>query len=253
MQLILSLITGIFIGGIAGYLGSLMVTKRMALIGGPLGHLALPGVALALLYHFNIFWGALISIIFGVFFIWVFETQTKLPIEAITGIVFACGVALGSLILPMSHAEEAIIGDITKLELFDTVLAVGLGIIIFLIIKRIYRDLVLISISEDLSKSKKINVRKINFIFLLSIALITALEVKIIGILLTAALFAIPASAAGNLSKNLFQYSFFSVLIGIISTISGILLFKITSLPAGPLMILTSGILFLISLIFKRK
>jgi len=37
-QFILSLITAIFIGGVAGYLGSLMLTKRMALIGGPLGH-----------------------------------------------------------------------------------------------------------------------------------------------------------------------------------------------------------------------
>ena len=54
-QFILSLITAIFIGGIAGYLGSLMLTKRMALIGGPLGHLALPGAALGLLYGFNIF------------------------------------------------------------------------------------------------------------------------------------------------------------------------------------------------------
>lgn len=54
-QFILSLITVIFIGGTAGYLGSLMITKRMALVGGPLGHLALPGAALALFYGFNIF------------------------------------------------------------------------------------------------------------------------------------------------------------------------------------------------------
>ena len=47
-QLLLSLIAGIFIGGTAGYLGTLMLSKRMALVAGPLGHLTLPGIALAL-------------------------------------------------------------------------------------------------------------------------------------------------------------------------------------------------------------
>jgi ABC-type Mn2+/Zn2+ transport system permease subunit len=53
-QLSLSLTAGIFIGGAAGYLGSLMLSKRMALVAGPLGHLTLPGIALALLYDFNV-------------------------------------------------------------------------------------------------------------------------------------------------------------------------------------------------------
>ena len=252
-QSILTLITAIFIGGAAGYIGSLMLTKRMALVGGPLGHLALPGVALALIYHFNIFLGALFSIFLGIFFIWFFETKTKLPLEALTGVVFASGVALGFLILPMSHAEEAIVGDITKVDLLDAFLAVGLGSVIFLATRKIYKKIVLTSISEDLARARQINIKKINFIYLLLIAFITALEVKIIGILLTAALFAIPASTARNLSKNLFQYSLFSTVIGIISALSGIILFKITNFPAGPLMILSSSLSFLLSLVFKRK
>ena len=56
-QLILSLTAGIFIGGAAGYLGSLMLSKRMALVAGPLGHLTLPGIALALLYGFDVSFG----------------------------------------------------------------------------------------------------------------------------------------------------------------------------------------------------
>jgi len=100
-QFVLSLITAIFIGGIAGYLGSLMVTKKMALVGGPLGHLALPGVALALIYHFNIFSGALLSIAIGAAIVWLLRIKTKLSMEALTGVVFAAGVALGFLILPL--------------------------------------------------------------------------------------------------------------------------------------------------------
>jgi len=98
---ILSVITVVFIGGIAGYLGSLMLTKRMALVAGPIGHLALPGVALALMYKFGIFFGALLSIGVGAFLIWIFSLRSKIPMEALTAIVFASGVALGFLFLPL--------------------------------------------------------------------------------------------------------------------------------------------------------
>jgi len=252
-ELTLSLITAIFIGGVAGYLGSLMLTKRMALVGGPLGHLALPGAALALLYGFNIFWGALGTILIGSFIIWFLEDKTKLPIEALSGLVFAAGVALGFLFLPISQAEEALIGDITHIGLIDTILAVILGTIVFLVIKRIYSKIVLSGFSEDLAKIEGINVKKYNLIYLASIALIVALEVKIVGGLLTLAMLVIPATASNNFSRTLSRYSLGALAVGIISSVSGILLFQVTGLSAGPLIVLSATIIFLISLFFKKK
>jgi ABC-type Mn2+/Zn2+ transport system permease subunit len=66
-QLLMSLISGIFIGGAAGYLGSLMLSRRMALVAGPLGHLTLPGIALALMYGFDVSLGAFPFVILGIF------------------------------------------------------------------------------------------------------------------------------------------------------------------------------------------
>ncbi len=251
-QFTLSLITGIFIGGIAGYLGSLMIVKRMALVGGPLGHLALPGVALALLYHYNIFLGALLSIVIGAIVIWLLQIKSKLSLEALTGVVFAAGVALGFLILPLSQAEEALIGDITKINLTDTLLAIFLGLIVFVIINRIYQKMILSGISEDLAKTEGIDVKKYNLIYLICITLIVALEVKIVGTLLTVALLVIPASASNNFSRSLCLYSWGALLIGVVSTILGIFAFRFTGLPAGPLIILSAALIFLVSLFFKK-
>ena len=58
MQDILALAIGAFVGGAAGYLGTLMLSKRMALVAGPLGHLTLPGIALALTFGFDVSLGA---------------------------------------------------------------------------------------------------------------------------------------------------------------------------------------------------
>jgi len=251
-QLLLSLISGIFIGGVAGFLGTLMLSKRMALVAGPLGHLALPGIALALIYNFDISLGAFPFIILGVILIWLFEIRTKLPIEALTAIVFASGVAISFLFLPIEKAETALIGDITKVSLKATIVSVILSILIAILVKEIYSKMVLINISEDLAKAEKIDVKKYNLLYLGIVGIMIALGVKMVGGLLTAALVAIPASTSRNLSKNLFQYNFLSTFFGAFSALLGILLFKIIHFPVGPLIIIISAFFFLISLIFKK-
>lgn len=70
---------------------------------------------------------------------------------------------------------------------------------------------------------------------------------------MTAALVAIPAYTSKNLSKNLFQYSYGSMFFGSLSCILGILVFGLTNIPAGPLIIIFSSIFFLISLFFSTK
>ena len=69
-QLIYSLIAGVSIAGAAGYLGSLMLTRRMTLVVDPLAHLTLPGIALALLYGFDISLGVFPFLVLGIFLIW---------------------------------------------------------------------------------------------------------------------------------------------------------------------------------------
>lgn len=253
MKVLLSLITGIFIGGTAGYLGTLMLSKRMALVAGPLGHLTLPGIALALLYGFDVSLGAFPFVILGIILIWLFEMRTKLPMEALTAVVFASGVAIAFLFLPIEQAETALIGNITKVGLKEAIITAILCLLVFFMVKKIYPQITLINISEDIAKAEKINVKKYNFLYLGAIAIIVALGVKVVGGLLTAALVAIPAATSRNLSKNLFQFSLLGILFGFLSSLFGILLFQMTGFPAGPLIIITSTIFFLISLIFKKS
>jgi len=115
-QLILALIMGGFIGGLAGYIGSLMLTKRMSLMGGALGHLALPGISLALLYGFDVSIGALIFLLAGTTLIWLLEWYTKLPTEALTAVVFATAVAISFLYLPHEEYATALIGNVGHLS-----------------------------------------------------------------------------------------------------------------------------------------
>ncbi len=250
-QFILSLIAGVFISGTAGFLGSLMLSKKMSLVAGPLGHLALPGIALALIYGFNISLGAFPFIILGIFLIWAFERRTKLPMETLTAVVFATGVAIAFFFLPIKQAEEALVGDISNIKLDETLASIIICFFVLVVCEKIYSKMVLINISEDLAKTQKISVKKYNLIYLLLIALIVALGVKVVGGLLTAAIVAIPAASARNFSKNLFQYKLLSLIFGILSSVIGIFISKFSFLPAGPLIIVISAGIFVVSVIFK--
>lgn len=249
---ILGLITGLLITSVAAYLGTLMLSRRMALVAGPLGHLTLPGIALALIYGFDITLGAFPFVVLGIILIWLFEMKTKLPMEALTAVVFASGVAIGFLFLPIEQAEAALVGDISKVGLGDMMLSLFLSLLVFMILRKSYSKIVLINISEDLAKVQGIDVKKYNFIYLALIAIVVALGIKLVGGLLTAAIVAIPAAASRNISKNLFEYSFLAVVFGDISCILGILISQLYALSAGILIILVNAAIFSISSILKR-
>lgn len=247
-SLIFSLASGISIGGAAGYLGSLMLSRRMALVAGPLGHLTLPGIALALVWGLDVSLGAFPFVILGAIAIWLLEMKTRLPMEALTAVVFASGVAIAFLFLPIQQAETALVGDISKAGARDTAVAVVLSLAIMLTVKRSSKKLILSNISVELAAAEGIDPKRNNLLYLFLVAVIVALGVKMVGGLLTAALVAIPASAAGNIAGNLRQYMLGSLAIGMVSACLGIVLFHFTGLPAGPLIVLVSTAIFLLTL-----
>ncbi len=248
---IYSLITAIFVGGVAGYLGSLMLTKKMALVGDALGHVALPGMGLALLLGLNISLGAFIFLFFGVLAIWFLESKTELATETLVGIIFVLSLAIGFLVTPQPDLIEALVGDISRVNFFDTALAIILSILVFFVVKNIYNKIILSSLSEDLAAANKINAKKLNLIYLFAIAVIVAIGVKVAGSLLIGALVIIPAATAKNISKNMRQYVCWSLIFGALSCLSGVLLSVFVGFPAGPLTILAGILFFGFSLIFK--
>lgn len=244
------LAAGMFIGGTAGYLGSLMLGRRMALVAGPLGHLTLPGIALALVYGFDVSLGAFPFVIAGIFLIWLLEMRTHLPMEALTALVFAAGVAIAFLFLPIARAEAALIGDISRTSPLDATVAVIVCAATTAIAHHVYKALVLVNISADLAACEGIRVQRYNLIYLLLIALVVALGVRMVGGLLTAALVAIPPMTARNLARDLSQYAIGSMMLGALAALAGTLLFHFTGYAAGPLIVVVSTCLFLLSLPF---
>jgi len=251
-SLILQLAIGTLIGLSAGYIGSFMVLRRMSLVGDALSHVALPGIAVALLMNINPFFGAFTALFVAIILIWLLERKTELPSETLVGIMFTLSLALGLLLTPEPELLEALFGDISKVTVFDLWLTLGLSIAIIWVIKRISDNLMLGIISKELAMALKIPIHKINFIFLFLVAFIVALGIKVAGTMLTGSLVIIPAAAAKNISVNLSQYSKWALFFGTLSAVTGLLLANYFGISPGPTIILSAGAIFLGTLVFKK-
>ena len=250
-QLLLSLISGICISGVAGYLGTLMLSKKMSVVAGPLAHLALPGAAIAIIFGWSLFIGVFPFVLIGTVLIWILERKTKLPLENLAAIIFAFGVGTALLILPLDKADSALIGSINTISLTETVVIILISALVFYLTKIMYANMMLANIHEDLARSSGVNVNLYNLLYLLNIGLVVSLGVYLVGGLITAALIAIPAAIAQNISFNLKTYKMWAVISGISATIIGIFLNRLYHLPAGPLIIVVSACLFVLTVIIK--
>ena len=250
--MILQLSVAVLIGIGAGYLGSFMVLKRMSLVGDALSHVALPGIALALLWDFNPFFGAFMALFLATIAIWALERKTELPSETLVGIFFTLSLAGGLLIVPDHELLEALLGDVSSVNTSDLLITLVSVIAIVITVSLINRGLTISTLSKDLAKSMNVSVGRINFLFLMMVSLIVALGLKVAGTLLMGSLVIIPAAAAKNISISIKKYIFLSALFGALASIVGILAAGFLSIPTGPSIVLTGGLIFLITLIFKR-
>ena len=151
INFVITISVAVITGSAAGILGTFMVLKRMALVGDALSHVALPGVALALIFNINPFFGAFVFLAVAILATWWLEDKTELPVETLVGVFFTAALAVGVLIFPEHELIEALFGDIATVGLLDGILAVTFLVGVLVAISYISKSLLLNIISKDLA------------------------------------------------------------------------------------------------------
>jgi ABC-type Mn2+/Zn2+ transport system permease subunit len=251
--LLFSLVVAVAVGVSAGYLGSIMVLEKMALVGDALSHVALPGLALGVLLNFNPLVGGFAFLFVSAVLVWHLGRVTKLSFETLVGATFTLSLAIGILLFGdnLDALEEALFGNITAVGITEAVAAVIISIAVIFVTKFIYRKIVLGLISEELAISKGVSIAKTNLLYLLLVSLTVAMGIQITGTLLVGFLVVTPAAAAKTISATMSRYLMLSSIFGAISAISGILLSSYFNVPPGPLVVI-SGIALFIAVIIIR-
>lgn len=243
----------------AGYLGSLMVLEKMALVGDALSHVALPGLAIGITLNFNPFLGAFVFLFVSAVIIWQIQRVTKISFEALVGAMFTLALAIGILLYGnnLDALEAAFFGDISQVTMISALAAVAVCVGAVLVTKLIYDKLVLAMISEDLAIATGIKVARVNLLYLFLVSVVVAISIQIVGTLLVGFLVIVPAIAAKNLSTHMKRYSILSTVFGAVSGFTGVLLWSLfftNALPfPGPMVVFVGITIFAVTVVINWR
>lgn len=243
-----------FTAASSGLIGSFALMRRMTLASDAMSHIALPGLAIALMFQVNPFFGGLAALIFGSLLIWGLEQKTKIATETVIGVVFSASLAIGSLLIATDHELlEALFGNISSITSTESLIGLGGATLIIALILAMKDRLTLSIFSPDIARTAGISNSKLSLAFLLLFALNIILGLKFLGVLLMGSLVIIPAATAKNLSRNLKSDLITSVLAALVSTGGGLLIATRYSLDLGPVIIAVSAALFFVSVFFAKN
>lgn len=246
-----TILIALTVGAASGTVGSFIILRRMALVGDALSHVALPGIALALAYGTDPFWGVLAFLVGAAVIMWALERNTALPSDAIVGLLFTASLAVGILTIPDHEIIESLFGAFPVFSLPVFILVVGAAVLASVLSFVFARQFLFDIVSRDLAVVAGIG-SGYRLLSLTLFVLVIALGIKLVGTLLMGALTIIPAAIARNVSRSMRGYMLLSASLGGGIACVGVIIANSFALLPGPTIILTGITLFLVSLPFAR-
>jgi zinc transport system permease protein len=253
------LLAGLGVALLAAPLGCLVVWRRMAYFGEALAHAALLGVALGLLLDLAPTLGIVVTCIAVALLLTGFgRHRLQLADDTLFGIVSHGALATG-LVVP-SQMETVrvdlfgyLFGDILAVGHADLGWIVATLAVVFAVLSRLWRPLLAVTVHADLAAAEGIAVARVHLAFMLLIALVTAVAMKIVGILLVTSLLVIPAATARHFVRTPEQMVVGAALVGALAVVGGLLASLRWDTPSGPSIVVVATLLFAAGLIYRAS
>jgi len=248
----LALLGALGIALMAGPFGAFMVWRRLAYFGDTLAHSGLLGVTLALILHINVSVGICAVALCVALLLLGLQSRWLLASDTVLGLLSHALLALGLLLLAVFEAIQVdvlgfLYGDILAIGMQDLATIYGGGGLALLLLMRLWPSLLQITVHRELAEVEGVRVHHIEAAYLLLLALIVAIAIKLVGILLITGLLLIPAAAARPWSKTPEQMALFSSMIGASAVIVGMVGSHYKDLPTGPLIVVVAALFFVLS------
>jgi ABC-type Mn2+/Zn2+ transport system permease subunit len=252
-----ALLAALLLGPVCALLGVFVTARRMAFFSDTIAHGALTGVALGIWLGFADLTlpMVLFSLVIAAGILYLKE-KTDLLTDTIMALLLSGSVALGILILSLTHGSRGeihgyLFGDILAVGGRDVWFAAALFVIVMIGLFTWLSPLALLTANEDLAHVSGVPIRRANYLFILILTVAVALSIRLLGIILVTSLIVVPPATARNISRNLRQQLITSVLIGVVGALSGTVLAYRLDVPCGPAIVLSCVALFILSLAFK--
>ncbi len=249
-----AVLAGIGIAIMTGPMGCLVVWRRMAYFGDTLAHSALLGVALGLLFQVDTLISVFVLSLVVSLLLLLLQRNKTLPPDALLGMLSHGSLALGLVTLSLMRwirfdIQALLFGDILSVSKIDIFTIYAFAIFFLCILAWGWHRLFAATVNQELAEAEDMNPALANLVFMLLLAMIIAISMKIVGILLITALLIIPAITARSLASSPEQMAIIAAICGILAVVFGLGGSLQLDTPSGPSIIVAALVLFVISLL----
>ncbi len=260
-----ALITCSLIGVMYGVLGCFIVLRNMSLIGDALSHSILPGVFFAfILFGYStigFFMGSVVAGLLTALLITWIQQNIKTKNDAAIGIVFTLMFSIGVIGISWLNNEggvhldlkDFLIGSIMGISNEDIVLTILITAYTVGSVVLFYRYLFITTFQPVIASTMGISTKMVHYFLMLMLSFAIVAGLKIVGVILVVALLITPSSTALLLSNKLKNVIMISALIGLLSSVLGLILSIIYNTPPGPAMVIVAASFYFIAALFSPE
>ena len=249
-----AIIAGVGVALVAGPLGCYIVWRRLAYFGDTLSHAALLGIALALLFQVNITLSVFLVSVFVSLSLLTLQRRVTLSTDALLGLLAHSALAFGMVALSfMSWVRVDLMGflfgDILAVTPFDIAIIWGGGLVVLIILMIFWRSLFAATVNLELAEAEGMKPEQANVVFMLLMAAVIGISMKIVGVLLITSMLIFPAAIARRFASGPEQMALLSALIGGVAVFGGLFGSLQWDTPAGPSIVVAASTFFIITVL----
>jgi zinc transport system permease protein len=243
---------GAVVGVLAPTVGFFLVQRRQSLVGDGIGHVAFAGVAAGYLLDVSPVLAALVAAVLGAVAIEWLRTKGGAAGDQALALVFYTGIALGVVLVSSAGALNVnlfqyLFGSILTVTRGDLAVVLALGTVALGAMALAYRALAGVTLDEEGARVQGLPVDRLNVLVAVLAATTVAVSMRIVGVLLVAALMVLPVIAAGRIARSMLQTLGLAVAIGLGSVLAGLTISYYGDLAPGGTIVLAAAGCFLVA------
>ncbi len=249
-----AMLAGVGLALTTGPLGCFIIWRRMAYFGDTMAHSALLGIALSLLLDLNIMVSVFIVAAVISLLLIALQRRGGLSADALLGILSHATLAIGLVIVAFMTWVRVdllgfLFGDILAVSKSDLATIWAGGAVVLAAVALLWRPLLASTVSPDIAEAEGLHPERAKLLFMLLMALVIAIAMKIVGILLITSLLVIPAAAARRFAPTPEWMAVIASLIGAAAVIGGLYGSMNYDTPSGPSIAVAALVIFLVTLL----
>jgi zinc transport system permease protein len=249
-----ALLAGIGVALVAGPLGCFIVWRRLAYFGDTLSHAALLGVALALLLQLNITLAVFVVSALVSVLLLALQRRTVVSSDALLGLLSHSALAIGLVVLAFMtwvrvDLMSFLFGDILAVSKADLAVIWAGGLAVLAVLAWIWRPLFAATVNREIAEAEGQQPDRVELVFMLLMASVIAIALKIVGVLLITAMLIIPAATARRLASTPERMAVLASTAGVVAVVGGLYGSLAWDTPAGPSIVVAAVVLFVLALL----